>query len=446
MIEIYINDRYTPLSGASAAGAVTLKNENSVNMLLSTDAVTTVATVAAGSSISYSTIYKYVKLVSGTGYVTLTTYPIPVSTKAGNLGVADSMTPTTVSDELVTTPGYVDKIAGTAYQDKGVAVSDLNNYISAGSYSSSGTLANSPQTGEGTLDVIVADGVVIQTLIQVSGIVTWRRRSTDINLTTGVNTFTPWLKVSSAAGVSSFSADGCSYENILSFVSGGFYRYEIITTNIPKDSYTMPTVFLQGYSYGLSSPIDIQISLYNYGVPAGNIFNSGWVSKGGATPVAIKGGYTDTGMLQFEIDWGSEVYLNRYRISAYIDGIAGHIGSWFTGWTSATAQFPVTTGNIITVPRQNLAAAVQAATPVNLTDPLKLNVTQTNTYGRTFMWYVSVENFSLRLPVSVLVNDVVVHQGDLNVDSIKISTIVPVGATYRINTTATLVKWVEQLL
>jgi hypothetical protein len=205
-------------------------------------------------------------------------------------------------------------------------------------------------------------------------------------MSTSATAWGAWKQILSVGDVNTASVSGASasspaagfhYDAIVSYQGNGNFTTQTINTNIPANTAIMPTINLHGYVYGTGDTLDIQIGLYTYSAPANSIISAVWQSKGTKSPTAIRAGFTAAGMLTLEITWpaaGGE-YFNRYEVSAYNDGNGAHQASWFQNWAVASAAFPVTVTNIVTVTQKsnnrffsvpNYASAAVANADANL--------------------------------------------------------------------------------
>ncbi|TWF44484.1 hypothetical protein FHW36_101404 [Chitinophaga polysaccharea] len=117
-----------------------------------------------------------------------------------------------------------------------------------------------------------------------------------------------------------------------------------IKTNLPfSNGVEMPTIILEGYNYGTSSPIGLIINFYVYD----NIFQSVRASSFGAyTPRLYLA--NENGKVIIFID--SKDYFQRFAIRAFAKGLAMDVASSYQGWSlvdeaisaSATQQTEIT--------------------------------------------------------------------------------------------------------
>ncbi|WP_422008185.1 hypothetical protein [Roseivirga pacifica] len=143
----------------------------------------------------------------------------------------------------------------------------------------------------------------------------------------------------------SFSGQAQNYPNILNYAYNGTPTYGVkIRTNIPyTHASQMPTIHIEGYSYGTQSPIDLKLVWYVY---SGNFMNYK-VSSGGAYVPKIKLA-NESGKVVIFID--DREYFQRFTVSAYAYA-KGESPSWFTGWT--VLDQALTGTNQVTLPYLN---------------------------------------------------------------------------------------------
>ncbi|PWL28946.1 hypothetical protein [uncultured Roseivirga sp.] len=143
----------------------------------------------------------------------------------------------------------------------------------------------------------------------------------------------------------SFSGQAQNYPNILNYAYNGTPTYGVkIRTNIPyTNGSQMPTIHIEGYSYGDQSPIDLRLVWYVY---SGN-FISYKVASGGAYVPKIKLANESGKVVIFIDDRG---YFQRFTVSAYAHGMS-ESSSWFTGWT--VLDQALTGTNQVTLPYLN---------------------------------------------------------------------------------------------
>lgn len=109
-----------------------------------------------------------------------------------------------------------------------------------------------------------------------------------------------------------------------------------IKTKIPfMPGIAMPTIMINGYSYGTNEPIGLTITFYVYSKgpdfnnPNNYYFHQSAVSSSGAYTPVIKLSAED-GMVVIFID--DKNYYQRFTISAYATGVHEE-PVWFQGWT-----------------------------------------------------------------------------------------------------------------
>ncbi|WP_421977671.1 hypothetical protein [Roseivirga seohaensis] len=141
------------------------------------------------------------------------------------------------------------------------------------------------------------------------------------------------------------SAQAQNYPNILNYNLNGTPTHGVkIKTNIPyTNGSQMPTVHIEGYSYGSHNPIDLKLVWYVY---EGNFVNYRASSAGAYVPTIKLA--NESGKVVIFID--DRDYYQRFTVSVYAQGMS-ETSSWFTGWT--TADEPLTGTNQITLPYYN---------------------------------------------------------------------------------------------
>jgi hypothetical protein len=121
-----------------------------------------------------------------------------------------------------------------------------------------------------------------------------------------------------------------------------------IKTNLPFTSGTqMPTITIQGYNYGTSQTIGLQIVYYIYGTTAS--FTSASISSfGGYTPQVILA--NESGKVVIYIN--DKSYFQRFTVSAYAQGMSGDVSANYTGWS--VADEALTGTNQLILPYKNV--------------------------------------------------------------------------------------------
>jgi len=101
-----------------------------------------------------------------------------------------------------------------------------------------------------------------------------------------------------------------------------------IKTNLPFTSGSqMITLKIEGYSYGLSAAISLDLVWYVYG---GTFRNASISSSGAYTPeifLTNNGGFVNVYI-------NDRVYFQRFKVTAFATG-KGEQSAWFQGWTTA---------------------------------------------------------------------------------------------------------------
>ncbi|WP_316810306.1 hypothetical protein [Pedobacter heparinus] len=101
-----------------------------------------------------------------------------------------------------------------------------------------------------------------------------------------------------------------------------------IRTNLPfGDGTQMVSLKIEGYSYGLSEVISLNIVWYIY---SGVFYNPAISSSGGYTPEVFL--TNNNGFVNVFIN--DRVYYQRFKVTAFAQGMAEQ-SSWFQGWTVA---------------------------------------------------------------------------------------------------------------
>jgi len=130
-----------------------------------------------------------------------------------------------------------------------------------------------------------------------------------------------------------------------------------IKTNIPyTNGSQMVNLHIEGYSYGLSSPLGINIVWYIY---SGNFVNTGISSWGNDTPtvsLANEGGK----VVVFIHD---KVYYQRFKVTAFAKGMS-ETSTWFQGWTAVDQALSGT--NTVTLSYKNTFGNVYATGKVGI--------------------------------------------------------------------------------
>ncbi len=141
------------------------------------------------------------------------------------------------------------------------------------------------------------------------------------------------------------SAQAQNYPNILNYNYNGTPTHGVkIRTNIPyTNGSQMPTIHIQGYSYGSVSSIDLTLVWYVY---SGNFIRYK-VASGGAYVPKIKLA-NEAGKVVIFID--DRDYYQRFTVSAYAQGMSEQT-SWFSGWTALDQALTGT--NQVTLPYLN---------------------------------------------------------------------------------------------
>jgi hypothetical protein len=124
------------------------------------------------------------------------------------------------------------------------------------------------------------------------------------------------------------STQAQSYE-VLNYNFNGTPTHGVnIKTNLPFISgVQMVTLKVEGYSYGLSETISLNIVWYVY---EGTFYNTAISSSGGYTPEVFL--TNNNGLVNVFIN--DKVYYQRFKVTAFAQGMAEQ-SNWFQGWTTA---------------------------------------------------------------------------------------------------------------
>ncbi|NQX43178.1 hypothetical protein SAMN05421820_11593 [Pedobacter steynii] len=150
-------------------------------------------------------------------------------------------------------------------------------------------------------------------------------------------------------------SDAQNYNNILNYAISGYPTNGVkIKTNMPfAPGLHMPTININGYSYGAKGSINLTIVYYIYSNPAdfnnpaNYYFHEPYVSSsGGSTPVVNLS--NEGGKVVIYIN--DKSYYQRFTVSAYSMGMSDS-PTWFQGWT--TADEPLTGTKTVEVPYKN---------------------------------------------------------------------------------------------
>lgn len=144
--------------------------------------------------------------------------------------------------------------------------------------------------------------------------------------------------------VSSLQLHGQSYD-VLNYSYNGTPKNGIkIVTNIPYRSQSqMPTLTINGYIYGKSKTIGLQLSWYIY---AGEFIHQTVSSFGAHAPDVYLA--NENGKVVVFLD--DRQYFPRFKITAYAKGMSEQ-PEWFAGWTVEDA--PISGTNKVAVPYKN---------------------------------------------------------------------------------------------
>jgi hypothetical protein len=137
------------------------------------------------------------------------------------------------------------------------------------------------------------------------------------------------------------------YDDVLSYnINGTPVNGIKIKTNLPfVNSSFMPTIFLEGYSYGTAEPINL---IFNYYIYNNAFINARVSSSGSATPNITLA--LENGKVVIFID--SKAYFQRLHIRAFASGLA-ETAAHFQGWTAVDSTLLSTATANYTIPYQN---------------------------------------------------------------------------------------------
>ncbi len=117
-----------------------------------------------------------------------------------------------------------------------------------------------------------------------------------------------------------------------------------IKTNIPfQHGLGMPSIFIEGYSYGARNTIGLSISWYVYNGAFICQKMSSWGGYVPETKLAVEDGH-------IVIFLNSKIYFQRFNVRAYANGKSEQ-SSYFDGWT--VVDEPLTGTNQTVVPYEN---------------------------------------------------------------------------------------------
>lgn len=120
-----------------------------------------------------------------------------------------------------------------------------------------------------------------------------------------------------------------TYDLVDYYINGTPTNGVKIKTNIPfQNGGSMPTIHIEGYNYGLSAPIGLDIVWYVYN---NSFIHAAVSSRGAYTPQVYLS--EENGLITLFIDARS--YFQRFHISAYAKGLSAENTASFSGWTVA---------------------------------------------------------------------------------------------------------------
>jgi len=139
-----------------------------------------------------------------------------------------------------------------------------------------------------------------------------------------------------------------NYPDVLSYYFNGTPTSGIkIKTNLPfTNSSQMPTIILEGYSYGTNEPINLTLNYYIYN----NVFLKGKISTSSSynPPVYLAG---ENGKVVIFLD--SRSYCQRLHVRAYASGLSADIAASYTGWTAVDSVLSSAATATFLLPYQN---------------------------------------------------------------------------------------------
>ncbi|MFL9485704.1 hypothetical protein ACI6Q2_23175 [Chitinophagaceae bacterium LWZ2-11] len=162
-----------------------------------------------------------------------------------------------------------------------------------------------------------------------------------------------------------------------------------IKTNLPfSNSSQMPTIIIEGYSYGSTKPIGISLVWYIW---EGSFVSYSATSYGAYAP-EIKLSNEGGKVIIYITD---QQYYQRFTVRAFAQGMA-ETANWFQGWSAADE--PLTGTNTVTVSYYGPVTTANGNVGIGTTSPITmLDVQGTATIGNPLGGNY---NENLRLPVS----------------------------------------------
>ena len=144
------------------------------------------------------------------------------------------------------------------------------------------------------------------------------------------------------------------YPNIASYnISGTPANGIKINTNLPfTTSSQMPTIIIQGYSYGRVQTIGLMLNYYVYTSPSDGItrfIEHSMSSFGGYTPQVMLA--NESGKVVIFIN--DKVYCQRFMVSAFAKGLSADAASNYLGWTVTDDVLSSAATATVTVPYIN---------------------------------------------------------------------------------------------
>lgn len=142
-----------------------------------------------------------------------------------------------------------------------------------------------------------------------------------------------------------------------------------IKTNLPfRNSFTMPTIIIEGYDYSTGNPINLTLTYY---IISDQFFRS-FVSTSGATnpPVILA---NENGKVSIFLDYKG--YYMRFHVRAFAKGLGGDVASYYTDWSVVDSSLIPEATNIYNVAYKNVfAGTVYLPDSITATSTGKLGI------------------------------------------------------------------------
>ena len=136
-----------------------------------------------------------------------------------------------------------------------------------------------------------------------------------------------------------------SYEACSWYFNGRIQNAVKIKTNIPFTSVQMPTIRIEGYNYGTSQPIGINLVYYIYNGSFSQYGATNWGSYAPNMKLANEGGF-----VIIYIDDRPD--FMRFKVTVFAQGL-GESAAQYTGWTVADEKLSSTAQSAVAVSLQN---------------------------------------------------------------------------------------------